>query len=319
MENLTHFKKVCADFSLGEVGSVIELDEGVLNKNFLLTTSKGKYFIKSVREKRKAEIPYIYGVETFMARNGIPAIPMLRNTSGSLWTQCESDTYTVYPFLESDRTHIYSDADYRSMGEMLARIHKAGSTAIPPLLASKEFTEKNLDAALTKLQHYRNTILAKTDQDDTDALFLSFIDLKLSLITTLEDIQLPNDTLTHGDYHERNLLINSAREIVGICDWEKAQMAPRSHEFVRAFQYICINREEGLEKSLRKGDRFTEGYQSIYPISNEEIEAGRALRFRKLATSFWIEEQYYDRKDTRSNIFIENEMYLLTNWYHVIR
>lgn len=136
MENLEHFKRICTDFSLGEMNSVIEIDEGVLNKNFLLTSSRGKYFVKSVREKRTAQIPYIHEVETYMSEHGIPAIVMLPDRLGNVWVKYGSDTYTVYPFPESDRMHRYSDTDYRSMGEMLARIHRAGSPTIPPLLIS---------------------------------------------------------------------------------------------------------------------------------------------------------------------------------------
>ena len=310
--NHEHLKALCEDFSLGHPSELAEIDEGVLNQNFLLITSSGKYFIKSVREKRKQALPYIAEVETFMYGRGIPAVQMMKNTQGEVWSAFGSYVYTVYPFIESDRSHKYSAEDYRTMGEMLGNIHRAGSFEIPAYLQSSQLSEKSLDLVLAKLHGYQEMILHKPERDTVDEEFLSYIALKLSLIPTLEDIQIENDTLAHGDYHERNLLIDENRQIVGVCDWEKAQMAPRSHELVRAIHYVCLEREATAEQNSIRKSAFMEGYNSVYPISDEELELGEKQRFRKLVMSFWIEEQYYERNDSRSNKFIKNEMYLLS-------
>jgi Ser/Thr protein kinase RdoA (MazF antagonist) len=312
--NPIHQAKICLDFELGTPISIEENHEGVLNKNYVLTTDMGTYFIKSVREKRKLEIPYIAGVEEYMRAQGIPAVCMLKNAHGDTYVQYDSDVYTVYPFLQSDRSHSYGLNDFKTMGVMLGKIHEAGSSNVPTPLKSRIFKEKE-DVMITgKLHEYRDLITSKESLDETDQLFLTYIDTKLNLIPRLAPILLENDVLAHGDYHARNLLISGSREIIGVCDWEKAEMSPRAYELARSIQYVCFEDDEQDDiKSLEYAKAFLEGYISVLPITKQDIENGFALRFRKMVFSFWIESQYYTNYDSRSNKFIPHVIRLIND------
>lgn len=318
--NPEHLERLCRDFGVGVNPITEENSEGVLNKNYLLTTDQGRYFIKSVREKRKSSVPYIAAVEEFFFRRGIPAVCMRRTQDGSAFAEYDSSVYTVYPFLESVRTHKYDRTDFRTMGEMLGRIHLAGSVNIPPTLSQKLFDEKSPEMVVEKLRHHRSSIREKRTLDSTDIAFLDYIELKLNMLARAAHIEsLPMDTLVHGDYHTRNLLLNPKREIIGICDWEQASMNARSYELARSVLYVCFNGESDddqshvydTQKAIEPAHAFIAGYSSIYPISNEELVAGMKLRWKKLVYSFWIEEQYYASGDARSNKFIAHEMRLI--------
>ena len=320
--NHEHLEQLCKDFNLGTGISFEENQEGVLNRNYLLTTDQGKYFIKSIREKRRSHLPYIAEVEEFMHAHGIPAVCMLSSVDGQKFVEYGPDIYTVYPFLESIRTHQYDLSDFERMGTMLGRIHRAGSENVPASLAQKSFNEKAADVVRTKLEKHREDLRNKSVQNKTDALFLEYLDLKLEMMDTVADIQwLPKDTLVHGDYHSRNLLINTDREIIGICDWEQSDMNARAYELARSLLYVCFNGESeedphiyDQETAIDSARAFIRGYISVYPISNEEVIAGLKLRLRKLVFSFWIEEQYYERDDSRSNKFIPHEIRLIRDF-----
>jgi homoserine kinase type II len=320
--NAEHLALLCVDFSLGEVIAIKGDLEGVLNKNYFLTTDTGKYFIKSIRQKRRAHIPYIAQVEEFMRSRGIPAVCMLHSRSGKKFVEYGAEIYTVYPFIENSRSHVYAAKDFGKMGSMLAQIHVAGSKAVPPMLAAKFFKEKPHELVVSTLERRREHLLAKESLDDTDVLFLKYINLKLQKISTSDDVPLlPKDTLVHGDYHARNLLLNNERDIIGICDWEQSDVNARAYELARSVLYVCFNGEEhesshvyDMDLSIHYARAFISGYSSVYPISNDELLHGMRLRVSKLIYSKWIEEQYYDQGDSRANGFILHEMRLIEDF-----
>ena len=314
--NFNHLERLCREFGLGIVIKIDENHEGVLNRNYVLTTDKGKYFIKSVRDQRKSDIPYIAAVEELMHTRGIPAVCMRTFSDDKKYVEYDSHVYTVYDFLESNRTHKYLTSDFHTMGEMLGNIHRAGNTSIPDFLKEKVFKEKLKEDIVNNLKSYKQQIESKEWLQEIDKQFLEYIDLKMDILSKLDTgTKLQNDTLVHGDYHTRNLLINDKREIIGICDWEKAEMAPRTYELARSVQLACFNGESEEEPHIYEEDfaieaarNFIHGYSSVYPIRADEILLGLEARFRRMVSTFWIEDAYYLRNDSRSNKFIAHEM-----------
>lgn len=314
--------QLCADYVLGTPGKVDANQEGVLNMNYVLTTDKGKFFIKSVRDKKKSHIPYIAEVEEFMQSCEIPAIGMLSARLDRKFVTYGTDVYTVYPFIDSVRTHIYDLADFRRMGEMLGHVHRAGSSSVPDILRVKQFKERSAELIAEKLRSYGHIIETKFAKDETDIIFLKYIHLKLEMMSRTELITpLPLETLTHGDYHTRNLLIDETRKIVGICDWEQSSMNARSYELARSILYVCFNGKSDEEPNNYDNDvattfaqAFISGYSYIYPISHAELVQGMKLRWKRLVRSFWIEEQYYTNGDARSCKFISHEMRLILDF-----
>lgn len=306
-------KKVCAQYDIGDLVSLEEIGEGALNRNYLLHTTAGKYFIKSVREKMKDKLVSVYAVESYMKSKGIPAVVMIATTSGDIFYTSLSEVYTIYPFIESDRNHSYNSADYTRMGEMLGKIHRVGSVHLPELLHSvKHFALSKNQVIVGKFNEYKEDILRKTDPDEIDKLFLRYLDFKLEIIPKIEIVTLENDTFTHGDYHSGNLLIDEeSREIIGVCDWEKAEYAPRSYELARSLLYACLIGQTDLQVMLENSKAFYKGYLAVYPMSKDEIIRGLWMRIHKTALSSWIEEAYYHRQDDRANKFIETEMDLV--------
>jgi Ser/Thr protein kinase RdoA (MazF antagonist) len=309
-----HLAAVCESFSLGTPLSVEEDQEGVLNRNYDLVTDSGQYFIKSVRDRRKDAIPVIAAAETFMREGDIPAIEMLRTKEGALFVPAGEDVYTVYPYIAHSRPQ---EEPYGAMGAMLARIHTRGSGEIPAALQTAVMVEKGMVRAEEKLHEYKTR--AEGDTSSYKDVFLEYIDTKLSLLSTLPPSDWQNRVLAHGDYHDRNILFNADDGIVGICDWEKAELVPRAYEIARSIQYICFKgrSEENtyeLSETVPIAREFLGAYRSITPIEHDELIAGFSLRLRKLVMSFWIEERFYDHADDRANKFIEHETRLMQDF-----
>lgn len=305
-------QKICSEYNIGNYISIEKVPEGILNDNYILTTINGKYFIKSVREKAKDKLKTISSVETLMHDKGVPAVTMLKTKTGDIFMTDDTEVYTLYPFIEARKDSNYSDADYRSMGEMLGKIHIAGSTDIPNSLKSKEFKRPSNEVILSRLKSYRDDIRNKNNQDDTDKLFLEYIDFKLAVIQKTKEKTLPNNTLIHGDYHPGNLLIDKITgEIIGVCDWEKVEFGPRSYELTRSLLYTCFDGDYKEEKSLADSKSFLEGYLSVFPMSVDEIIDGLNIRIYRMTLSSWIEEKYYKNHDSRANHLIRHEIKII--------
>lgn len=305
-------QKICSEYGTGEHVSLDKIDQGVLNDNYLLETSTGKYFIKSVRQKARDSLQMIYGVESFMKLNGIPAVAMLKTKSGDIFLVDEDQVYTVYPFVESEKISNYSGDDYQRMGEMLGKIHLVGSRDLSDIPNLKNFKRQSDEVILTRLQNYKEELTSKKVKDGTDNQFLEYIDFKLGVYSKIKPSELPSDTLIHGDYHPENLLFDkNTREIIGVCDWEKTEFAPRAYELARSIFYSCLQDEEDFEDGLDNAKAFLTGYLSVYPMSQDEVMEGINMRIHRMALSSWIEEKYYKGGDSRANKFINNEMRLL--------
>lgn len=309
-----HLARICEAFALGTPITIEEDHEGVLNRNFDLVTDTGRYFIKSVRDRRRDAIPVIAASEQFMAESGVPAVCMLRTTSGELFLPHEAEVYTVYPYIP----HVApTEAPFAALGTMLARIHFCGDGPLPTLLQDIVMTERPLERVQQKLTTYLER--AKSGTEAMDERFRTYISRKLELLPSLPVVPESKRTLVHGDYHTRNILFDEAREIQGICDWEKTELAPRAYELARSVQVICF---EGWQtehsydttRAVENARSFISAYREKYPIGNEELRNGFALRLRKLVMAFWIEEAHYDRFDTRSDKFVANETRLLSEF-----
>lgn len=293
---------------IGVLISTGKVNEGILNDNYILKTSKGKFFFKTFKRKSLDKIKYISLVEKFMKDSGIPAIDSILID--------EKSGYVLYPFVESDRSHSYDLRDYFNMGHMLGEIHRVSyGKATPGNIKDNYFRENtDRDSTLVRLKDYEEKINKKENIDDVDKLFLTYIRKKIMYTEKFNDlIILENDTIIHGDFHPGNLLIDKeTRRIIGVCDWEKTQFGPRSYDLARAYIFIgfgtnTFNTKECLEIS----ESFLKGYRSVMEISDEELKKGLLLRLKNTVLTTWIEDRHYQGNDSTANKFIENAVMTL--------
>lgn len=300
-------------YGLGDyIGSEIN-EEGALNYNSILETTKGKFFVKTIREKRKDDVPFIYGIETFFKNRGIKVISMMKTLDGEISVNINGNIYTVYGYLEGDKNPNYTDEQYREMGKVLGDIHLAGSKDVPSELKVIEYKYPPRDAGVEKFLRFKKLLSEKSELTEVDKMFSKYLDLKLSIASKKDkDIEYKNDTLVHGDYHPGNLLFDKNNgEIIGVCDWEQAGIFPRSYEVARSIMYICFIGDFEVEKATERAKIFMAAYNAVHPMSYEELQKGFDLRLWRMAISAWIEEKYYDHNDDRANRYVSSDMILL--------
>jgi Ser/Thr protein kinase RdoA (MazF antagonist) len=317
----SHLPRLLRDYDLGSIISITESIEGVLNHNYNIVTTSGRYFLKKFRYKTNESIAEIALIETLMHDRDVPAVCMIPSRTSAPYVAYDDEFYALYPFIESNRSHRYSLSDYYSFGATLARIHLAGSYDLPEALRKRTFpevevTQDNIEHFVSDMQEYVDTIDHKINRDPVDETFVTYINLKLSLVPSIDfEGVLPHDTLIHGDYHMHNLFIDTqTRDIIGIGDWEHANYFSRAYELVRSYLYICFP-EQYDKGALPIAQSFMSGYQSVYPISDADISRALRVRLRHLITKTWLEKRRYKHNDTRSDHLVGHDMRIIQDFF----
>lgn len=295
-------------YDLGDLLSSETIKEGVLNENRIVHTTKGIFFLKYCKNKTPEQVQYIWQAERFMEEMGIPALK-------AIFTD-EQNSLMVYTFIESDRSHAYNLKDYFIMGQMLGRIHLISQNSEIPAYLKENYYKESTDrlSAVERMKDHLDRIKQKEIIDDIDKLFLSYIEKKIMYANKFANAVLPvNDTLIHGDFHPGNLLIDRiTRDVIGVCDWEKAQYAPRSYDLARSYLYIGFGTNtDDTEECLEISNSFLEGYRSVIEITDDEFKKGLLLKLRHNVYTSWIEDKYYLDGDSRANKFLKNSMLTL--------
>jgi homoserine kinase type II len=124
-DELAEFLKT---YEIGELLSYKGIAEGVENSNFLLHTSAG-YFILTLYEKRvaRSDLPFFLGLMTHLASRGISCPQPVKNKSGEALSSLAGRPAAIINFLEGVWPRKPNAAHCAGLGEVLARMHLAGS------------------------------------------------------------------------------------------------------------------------------------------------------------------------------------------------
>ena len=300
-------KKVCIKNNLGELIFFERANEGMVSNSYILTTTMNKFFLKTYRGDFDINV---HNIEKFMEGFGIPAINAIAVDM--------SEKSIIYPYVESDRSHNYEMSDYYTMGKMLANIHSASFGKVVLEKSGKFlYEEVKNNQSLVETKKYIDFIEKKDIKDDTDLLFLIYLQKKLQYSGSFINNEiLPNDVLIHGDYHAGNLLFDKkTREIIGICDWDKSKYAPRTYDVARAYLYIGFSSgTEDLELCEEIGEKVLQGYRSVLPLSDEDLKKGIMINLKSYIYTSWLEENYYKLNNPRTNKFIKNKIKILDHF-----
>jgi len=301
-------KEICEAYEIGGILNISKVEGGLLNDNYKLETTTGSYFVKSVRVAARERLAGTYAVENYMRGQGILAVVMLKTKSDVIAYSEGEMVYTLYPFIEGERGSLTSLEHNVARGKLLAEIHRAGEREEAKVIQVKQCKDPKKSECIERIQKYEERIRAKAKRNPMDEIFLGYIAIRLEALKHTQPIELANTTLIHGDYHAGNLLFRpSTNEIVGVCDWEKAEWAPRSYELARAILYMYIKHANDLEEALNHLKVFLQAYTSVYPISKQELADGLQFRFYRILCQTWLEEKHYDNNDTRADHLVERE------------
>src|SRR5689334_21845585 len=122
----TALAALLTEYDLGPPLAFKGIAEGVENSNFLLETSKGRYFLTVFEKRVKAEdLPFFLGLMTHLADKGFPAPLPVAARDGKALRTIQGKPAVIVTFLRGLSPRRPDVDQCRLFGAGLARLHVA--------------------------------------------------------------------------------------------------------------------------------------------------------------------------------------------------
>ncbi|THD34706.1 MAG: homoserine kinase [Sphingomonas sp.] len=119
-------------YDVGELVSAKGIAEGVENSNYLVDTTKGRYFL-TLYEKRVAadDLPYFMALLDHLAAKGLPVPPAIKDGDGLEIQELEGRPACLIKFLPGVSISHPTVAQAGAVGRALGDVHKAAADFAP--------------------------------------------------------------------------------------------------------------------------------------------------------------------------------------------
>ena len=267
-------------YDVGSLTSYKGIAEGVENSNFLLHTTKDP-LILTLYEKRveKFDLPFFLGLMQHLAAKGLSCPLPLPRKDGELLGELSGRPAALISFLEGMWLRKPEAKHCREVGKALAAMHLAGEgfeIKRPNALSVegwKVLWEKSEDRA-----------------DEVEKGLKDEIRPEIDYLAAHWPKDLPAGVI-HADLFQDNVFF-LGDELSGLIDFYFA-----CNDLLAYDVSICLNAwcfEKDGAYNVTKGKALLEGYQSVRPLSEAELEAlpllarGSALRFFLTRLYDWL-------------------------------
>ncbi|MBB2670883.1 UNVERIFIED_ORG: homoserine kinase type II [Rhizobium esperanzae] len=268
------------EYDAGSLLSYKGIAEGVENSNFLLHTSK-EPLILTLYEKRveKADLPFFLGLMQHLAARGLSCPLPLPRRDGALLGSLSGRPAALISFLEGMWLRKPEAKHCREVGRALAQMHVAGEG-----FELKRPNALSIDGWRTLWEK------SAARADEVEPGLQNEIRSELDFLAAAWPADLPAGVI-HADLFPDNVFF-LGDELSGLIDFYFA-----CNDLLAYDVSICLNAwcfEKDGAYNVTKGTTMLEGYQSVRPLSSEEIAAlpvlsrGSALRFFLTRLYDWL-------------------------------
>ncbi|WP_436844996.1 phosphotransferase [Streptomyces roseoverticillatus] len=312
----------------GEPVACIPLTQGLLNRGYRLTTTRGDFFLKHHLDGDQTAIARQHGVTLRLAALGLPVAPPVARTDGTTVTVLGGRCYALHPWVDGRHRDggELTLAQSRKLGALLGHVHTC---------LAKVCREETPDGPLRPLTPAEGpggapegpggpgrAEDASADPQDTYALIEELLGLvrrgsrprdsfdELAEHRLIERRALlerhahrrPADGTApgwvHGDFHPLNLLYRGG-EPAAIVDWDRLGVRPRAEEAVRAAVIFFLRPDGTLD--LAKIRPYARAYRRASGAGPAELGAAVHRVWWERLNDFWMLRWRYQRGDHRAD------------------
>jgi len=288
-----------------------KIDLGYLSTNHIVIANNKKYFLKGYRERvDESGIEAIINARNYFFKNGIPVLKPVKTKFDKEYFVLHEHIFSLFDYIDlqvKDRSGL-TKRDLKVLGEMLARIHKAGRDAPKSLvkLLEKKSDYWKTEKALQNISEIEEMINNK-EKDEFDEKVLRLFEIKRKIYeeikVELSEAFLKADHVIHGDYHEKNVYFNKGK-IKYVFDWEKTAVRSRFHELIRSMDYMCLN--NGLtKKDFENAKYYLNSYRNIYDFDVRDFNEALLHYYYLKTQGFWIVNEYYLMDNKKVGVFLD--------------
>lgn len=202
---------------------------------FKVTSDNKNYCLKKVYYD-EGNLLFVYSAMEWLYRNNILLPKLLPSIDNNRFIYYDDMLFILTPWVEGEKCNFDSLIDIRLSIKTLAKLHKC-SKNFKPILGSTNRTGLD-DYYLSINKHFNDILetanLASTYKDKFSRIYLDNLDnnlslakLSLEIASSIDNTNL-NVSLCHGDYVNKNILINN--DDVWIIDFDKCKIDYCAHD-----------------------------------------------------------------------------------------
>ena len=295
-------RRIGASYGLGDVLRFAPIAAGYLNNNYLLETSRGRYFLKHYVSMRRAALPQQHRLLRALQTTGLSVPAPLANECGQSFVMIDRRPLAVFPWIEGEHRArgALSTDDCLAIGALLGRTHRALAETgaveqqtfmLPPIRSER---------TLARANDLRRRVRAHQPRDAFDVLADECLDFTVELVRSARDQigDRPCVTArqwTHGDFHPENVFFQPDGTMT-LIDWDKARVQPRLFELIRSIVLWLADRRTG-SIDLDQARSMMRGYAAWVPVEPGVIvEVVDSFWWSKL-NDLWILDRHYVQAD----------------------
>jgi homoserine kinase type II len=269
-------KTLLENWDIGELVSCRRLEKGVVNINWIVKTSQGKYVLRKIMHFTKIEdLKFELNYLTYLKEHNFPyKIPVpIKTKNKEDFLRFKGSYFWLYEYIEGRDIKRFGYSELRECARMMAIYHKiVASSGLNNNHSSEVFRRKSV---LKELQKFRTQILEKGKLERKDRIFLKESSILIPLMKSLdarEYSKLPTYPL-HRDINPENTLWKN-KTLVGLVDFENVGTMNDTviKDISIMLQYSCRDRKQKHKLNLKMAKFFLNEYKKHGQLSNEEIE-----------------------------------------------
>jgi len=275
--NRREIKMLLENWDIGELVSCRQAEKGVVNINWIVKTTQGKYVLRKVVHFTKVEdLEFELDYLTYLKEHDFPyRIPApIRTKNKEDFLKFKGSYFWLYEYIEGKDIKRFGYSELRECAKMMAIYHKIleNSTLDNKKGSGEVFNRKSV---LEELEKFRTQILGKDKQDRKDRIFLKEASILIPLMRSLdgrEYSKFPKYPL-HRDINPENTLWKN-KKLVGLVDFENVSTMNDTviKDISIMLQYSCRDRKQKHKLDLKLAKFFLKEYKKYRQLSNKEIE-----------------------------------------------
>ncbi len=280
---------VLSHYALGQLQAAQRIEQGFVNKNWIVDTDRGRYFLKRRHpDPHKPEqtidtrlILAQHDLMKWLREGGFPAPAIMPTAGGETLLILNGELYEIQDYIEGDFYDHNRSAHLEAAAITLGRYHARVKGFAPRALCTRgELYSPTYASTALRLV---TTRLHEACQLGEDPGLPAAIQQLRGRAHDLAARFARHGTLPrlviHGDYYAGNLLFRDD-QIVGVVDYDHASWQPRVVELAEALIYFASPRPGQLKHLVYPGflewkpfTRFLQGYARLVTLDEDEVRA----------------------------------------------
>lgn len=267
-------RKILRQWNLGDLVSYKKAEKGVVNTNWIVKTSKGKYILRRLGQNKKLkELEFELEYLDYLTKRKFPyKIPTpIKTIKGKEFIRKNNSIFWVYEFIEGKNVESFGFSELKECAKMMARYHT--------LIEDSNLDNKTSysDFARAEILQELNSFLKKIGDSAKDKKDKVFIQEAKKLIPLFNGLNIKEYSKLkkyplHRDINPENTLWK-AEKLVGIIDFENVGEIKDTliKDIVAMLQYSCIDKNEKYKLDLKLVKFFLKEYRKYHQLSDGEI------------------------------------------------